>query len=145
MAACMAQRCPNKAPAPAQQSSESKQASLNQEEDETCQGLQHRAMNKLADLEQKKAGTLARAMAICTLISQLAAYQSQTVVWILDSQPAGVSVAQHQKLGKAPHSDEIAALKDNCLFTVFIVEAQVAGQQVLVAPDFGANCIEVIN
>jgi hypothetical protein len=144
MAACMAQRCPNKAPAPAQQSSESTQASLNQE-DETCQGLQHRAMNKLADLEQKKAGTLARAMAICTLISQLAAYQSQTVVWILDSQPAGVSVAQHQKLGKAPHSDEIAALKDNCLFTVFIVEAQVAGQQVLVAPDFGANCIEVIN
>jgi hypothetical protein len=41
-------------------------------------------------LKAKKAGTIARATAVCMLISQLSLYQPQTVVWMLISELAFV-------------------------------------------------------
>ena len=70
------------------------------------------------------------------LVSQPAVYQPQTVVWMLNSQPAvaGVHVRAHEKLGQSPHSHDIASVEDLLTFCVSVVEAQIAVLQVRAAP-----------
>jgi len=89
-------------------------------------GLERYPVCETRNTTQRRAGTLARATAGAMLLSQLAVYQPQTVVWMLishDVTTAPVHVCAPEKLDQAPHADNLGNAEYKLTFLKLVIEA----------------------